>query len=43
MLKLETVQIYIDGRPLFSSLSLEIKPGEIASIMGPSGCGKSTL
>lgn len=28
---------------MFSPLNLEIKAGEIASVMGPSGCGKSTL
>jgi len=43
MLKLERVQIFNHGSPLFRPLSLEIKAGEIASIMGPSGCGKSTL
>ncbi len=43
MLKLKAVQIINDGTPLFPPLSLEIRAGEIASIMGPSGCGKSTL
>lgn len=32
-----------DGEPLFTAFSLEIKSGEIVTIMGPSGCGKSTL
>jgi len=43
MLQLENVQIFNAGKPLFSTLSLKIVAGEIASIMGPSGCGKSTL
>lgn len=33
----------VDGSPLFSAVNLEIKPGEVVSLMGPSGCGKSTL
>jgi len=43
MLKLQAVQIIHNKEPLFPPLSIDIKPGEIASIMGPSGCGKSTL
>ncbi len=43
MLKLQAVQIIQNGEPLFHPLSIDIKAGEIASIMGTSGCGKSTL
>lgn len=43
MLKLQSVQIFNNGKALFPPLNMEIPPGEIASIMGPSGCGKSTL
>ncbi len=43
MIRLEKIQIINGKAPLFSPLSLEIKAGEIASVMGPSGCGKSTL
>ncbi len=43
MLKLQAVEIFNNGNSLFPPLSMQIKSGEIASIMGPSGCGKSTL
>tara|TARA_R110001583_G_scaffold16561_17_gene67921 strand:+ start:23738 stop:24385 length:648 start_codon:yes stop_codon:yes gene_type:complete len=31
------------GKKLISNLNVEIKAGEVLSLMGPSGCGKSTL
>lgn len=31
------------GETLFSNFSVEVKAGEILTLMGPSGCGKSTL
>lgn len=37
---------FVDGdttRTVFSNLSLELRPGETASLVGLSGCGKSTL
>ncbi|MDB1123651.1 ATP-binding cassette domain-containing protein [Vibrio algarum] len=32
-----------DKVALFGPLTLEVKPGEVLTLMGPSGCGKSTL
>ncbi|NCO21045.1 MAG: ATP-binding cassette domain-containing protein [Rhodobacterales bacterium] len=32
-----------EAAPLFSPLTLTVRPGEIATVMGPSGIGKSTL
>jgi putative thiamine transport system ATP-binding protein len=36
------VRITLAARPLIA-LSIDVSPGEIATVMGPSGCGKSTL
>ncbi len=43
MLKLENISLKIDGNPLFSMLNLEVKAGQVTTVMGPSGCGKSSL
>lgn len=42
-LKLDKVRISYKNVDLFNEISLEVKKGEIITIMGPSGCGKSTL
>ena len=42
-LRLDAVRIEIGGVTLIPPLTLEVAPGECATVMGPSGCGKSTL
>ena len=43
MLKLENISLKIYGNPLFNKLNLEVKAGQVKTMMGPSGCGKSSL
>ncbi|GII34778.1 ABC transporter ATP-binding protein [Planotetraspora mira] len=44
MLEVENLtHAYGDAPPVVSGIDLEVKPGELVSIVGPSGCGKSTL
>ena len=44
MLEVENLtHTYGDAPPVLSGIDLEVKPGELVSIVGPSGCGKSTL
>jgi putative thiamine transport system ATP-binding protein len=42
-LRLSDVRIELAGRVLVDALTLDVGPGECATLMGPSGCGKSTL
>ncbi|MFK7962009.1 MAG: Fe-S cluster assembly ATPase SufC [Phycisphaerales bacterium] len=43
MLTIRNLHASIDDQPILKGLNLEIKPGEVHSIMGPNGSGKSTL
>ena len=42
-LALREVTLSLHGRRLLGPLSLEVRPGEVTTVMGPSGCGKSSL
>ncbi len=42
-LKIENLQVEIDGKVILKDFNLEIKGGEVHAIMGPNGTGKSTL
>lgn len=43
MLELRNIQKSYQGKTIIDRMSLEIKTGEIVSILGPSGSGKTTL
>ncbi|MDX1710714.1 MAG: ATP-binding cassette domain-containing protein [Rhodovibrionaceae bacterium] len=43
VLGLREVTVRLGSRVLIDRLSLDLAPGETATVMGPSGCGKSSL
>ncbi|MCB0838194.1 MAG: Fe-S cluster assembly ATPase SufC [Bacteroidetes bacterium] len=43
MLKINDLQVSVEGNKILKGLNLEVKPGEVHAIMGPNGSGKSTL
>ncbi len=42
-LEIQNLGFAYEQDPLFVDLSLELKEGEILTLLGPNGCGKSTL
>lgn len=43
MLKINELQVEVDGKQILNGLDMEVKAGEVHAIMGPNGSGKSTL
>ncbi len=43
LLSVQDVSKSYDHRPLFTGLSLDLRPGERVGLVGPNGAGKSTL
>jgi iron complex transport system ATP-binding protein len=42
-LRLDSVTLGYQRRPVIKAMSLEAKPGQVLGLVGPNGCGKSTL
>ncbi len=43
LLSVKDLRKSFDGREVLKGISLDIRRGEVISVIGPSGCGKSTL
>ena len=42
-LRLESLAVGYNGKPLISDISLSVAKGEIVTLIGPNGSGKSTI
>ncbi|KAA9000061.1 amino acid ABC transporter permease/ATP-binding protein [Affinibrenneria salicis] len=43
ILELQQISKSFNGKPVLHDINLQVKPGEVISIIGPSGSGKTTL
>lgn len=43
LLQIKNLQAQVDGKKILQGVNLDLKPGEIHTLMGPNGSGKSTL
>ena len=43
LIQIQNVSKNFDGAAIVQNFDLEVRPGEVVSLIGPSGCGKSTL
>src|SRR5919201_3822872 len=41
--RFDSAEVRLGGRPIWTDVSLCIRPGEFAAVLGPNGAGKSTL
>ena len=43
VLKIENLQVSVEGKPILRGVDLELKHGETHALMGPNGSGKSNI
>jgi len=43
ILKIENLEVAVEGKQILNGIDLELKAGKVHAIMGPNGSGKSTL